>query len=150
MTKSKRVRKRQLWAVFCNQGLGGIVATATDKANAKLRAVIHVTGNQRIDFEAWWNENARKRHWRLVKISVEVPEYLSTPYPGWNNYPPADQRCEWDTGFLTAEQCKNRSSVFQQGRRLCKSHLAKAQRDGECNFITASLISGATSGGWHE
>ena len=131
---SKKTRRWPMWAVIRTAGSGSIVATAPDAPNAKLRAAIAYTRDDRVDYKRWWTLNQHKHALVLARIMVEVPMYRGTEYPGWNRKQPAE-RCEWDTGGLVECQCHNLGKHTTQGRRLCGTHLNIAQRSGELRLI---------------
>ena len=123
-----------MWAVIRTAGAGSIIATDHDAPNAKLRAAIMYTRDDRVDYDRWWELNQHKHALVLARIMVEVPTYRGTEYPGWNRKQPAT-RCEWDTGGLVERQCNNLGKHTQQGRLLCSTHLNIAQRSGELRLI---------------
>lgn len=136
---SKKTRRWPMWAVIRTSGHGSIVATAPDAPNAKLRAAIAYSRNDRVDYECWWTQNQRKHNLVLARVIVETHTYLSTPYPRWTDTSkPREARCEWDTGGLVECQCNNIGKHVMQGRRLCGLHLKTAQRTGELRVIVSA------------
>ena len=132
---SKKTRRQPMWAVIRTAGAGSIVVTASDAPNAKLRAAIVYTRDDRVDYERWWALNQHKHALVLARIMVEVPTYRGTEYPGWNKKDPSD-RCEWDMGGLVERQCNNTAKIEMiEGRRLCCVHSDMAKRTGELRLI---------------
>ena len=132
---SKAVRRWPMWAVIRTAGVGSIVVTAHDAPNAKLRAAIAYTHDNRADYESWWTMNSVKHGLVLTRITVEVPTYRGTEYSAWSRKP-RSERCEWDMGGLVEHQCNNMTKIeIIEGRRLCCVHRAMAERTGEMRLI---------------
>ncbi len=131
---SKKTRRWPMWAVIRTYGHGSIVATAPDAPNAKLRAAIVYTKDDRVNYEQWWSLSHEKHRLVLAKVVVEAPTYRSTTHQGWASRP-HEERCEWDTGGLVECQCRNLGKHTTQGRRICGTHLNIARRTGELKLI---------------
>lgn len=132
---SKAMRRQAMWAVIRTDGRGSIVSTAPDAPNAKLRAAIAYTRDDRLDYDRWWTLNQHRHRLVLARITVEVPTYRSTTHHGWTAKDPAD-RCEWDTGGLVEVQCHNtHKHTTPEGRKLCGAHHKMSIATGEMKLI---------------